>query len=355
MMTVGDLDVFEIVFPRLGIHFTIKDTAFTVFGIDIKWYGIIITAGLFLALLFGFSQMKRFGLNSDRAIDAVIAGIIGGLVGARVYYVAMSWSDYAGDWKSIFNIRNGGLAIYGGIIGACLVGGIVAKLRKVKLLPMLDIAGIGFLLGQGIGRWGNFVNQEAFGYNTGNLFGMSGGRIQQWIAENADTMDRTMDIYRPVHPCFLYESVWCLAGFLLLWLVSKKFRKYDGQMFLMYIAWYGLGRFFIEGLRTDSLYLGNIRVSQALAAICVIASVIIQVVMLFKVRREGAVLYCDTEESKLLLEENIKNTSDDLEDVESKSEDGESEEVCESETSDDTGISEKNDINESNDDIKEEN
>ena len=267
MTTVGDLDVFEIVFPRLGIHFTIKDTAFTVFGIDIKWYGIIITAGLFLALLFGFSQMKRFGLNSDRAIDAVIAGIIGGLVGARVYYVAMSWSDYAGDWKSIFNIRNGGLAIYGGIIGACLVGGIVAKLRKVKLLPMLDIAGIGFLLGQGIGRWGNFMNREAFGAET-DVFCRMG-----LISPDGTT------IY--VHPTFLYESLWnlvCLI-FLAVWVKAGK-RRYDGQCILIYFFWYGIGRAWIEGLRTDSLYIGStgIRVSQALSMALALISFILLVV-----------------------------------------------------------------------------
>ena len=140
------------------------------FGLEIKWYGLLITLGMLLAMIYCFSQMKKYGIDPDRAIDAVIGGIIGGLIGARAYYVIMQWEDYAGNWKSIFNIRNGGLAIYGGIIGAVIVGGLVAKLRKVKLLPLLDVASMGFLLGQGIGRWGNFTNQEAFGYNTDNIF-----------------------------------------------------------------------------------------------------------------------------------------------------------------------------------------
>lgn len=209
----------------------------------------------------------------------------------------------------MFNTRNGGLAIYGGIIGAVLVGGLVAKLRKVKLLPLLDIAGVGFLIGQGVGRWGNFTNQEAFGCNTDSIFGMNGGTIQRFIINNYDDLTTgsgvVMDPSKPVHPCFLYESVWCILGFILLAIFAAKFRKYDGQIFLMYIGWYGLGRFFIEGLRTDSLMLGNIRVSQILAAVCVVASVILLFIFGSKVRRMGDdyQLYCNTEESKNLLRE----------------------------------------------------
>lgn len=150
------LDPDQIVFPKLGLDFRINDTAFTVFGFDIKWYSLLIVFGLILAMIYGFSQMKKYGIDPDRAIDVILAGILGGLVGARIYYVVMSWDNYSGDWKAMFNTRNGGLAIYGGIIGAVLVGGLVAKLRKVKLLPLLDIAGVGFLIGQGVGRWGNF-------------------------------------------------------------------------------------------------------------------------------------------------------------------------------------------------------
>lgn len=304
----GNLGEHQIVFPNLGIDVTIDPTAFTVFGVNIQWYGLIITFGLILALIFAFRNMRRVGIDSDRAIDAVIGGIIGGLVGARAYYVILNWEDYAWDWKAIIDTRSGGLAIYGGLIGALLVGGIVAKLRKVKLLPLLDLVGVGFLIGQGIGRWGNFVNQEAFGTNTDSLFCMTGGTIQDWInanytATSSLNSDVTVSANYAVHPCFLYESVWCLLGFVLLAVTLKKWRKFDGQIFLMYIGWYGLGRFFIEGLRTDSLMVGSLRISQALAAACVVASVVLLIVFGSKVKRMGGdyVLYCNSKESRELL------------------------------------------------------
>ena len=330
MTAISELKQNQVIFPKLGIDITINDTAFTLFGLEIKWYGLLITLGMLLAMIYCFSQMKKYGIDPDRAIDAVIGGIIGGLIGARAYYVIMQWEDYAGNWKSIFNIRNGGLAIYGGIIGAVIVGGLVAKLRKVKLLPLLDVASMGFLLGQGIGRWGNFTNQEAFGYNTDNIFGMSSGKIRDWIISVNSDMSSPADLIamnadKPVHPCFLYESVWCLLGFVLLAIFAKKIRKYDGQIFLMYLGWYGLERFFIEGLRTDSLMIGTMRVSQVLAAICFISSVILLVVILNKVKRMGDeyVLYVDTDESKELIRQSelrgikkqndIENNADDEE------------------------------------------
>ena len=330
MTAISELKQNQVIFPKLGIDITINDTAFTLFGLEIKWYGLLITLGMLLAMIYCFSQMKKDGRDPDRARDAVIGGIIGGLIGARAYYVIMQWEDYAGNWKSIFNIRNGGLAIYGGIIGAVIVGGFVAKLRKVKLLPLLDVASMGFLLGQGIGRWGNFTNQEAFGYNTDNIFGMSSGKIRDWIISVNSDMSSPADLIamnadKPVHPCFLYESVWCLLGFVLLAIFAKKIRKFDGQIFLMYLGWYGLERFFIEGLRTDSLMIGTMRVSQVLAAICFISSVILLVVILNKVKRMGDeyVLYVDTDESKELIRQSelrgikkqndIENNADDEE------------------------------------------
>ncbi len=182
----------------------------------------------------------------------------------------------------------------------------MAKLRRVRLFPLLDIVGVGFLIGQGIGRWGNFVNQEAFGSNTDSLFCMTGGRIQSWIESNYTAVgDTSLNPNYAVHPCFLYESVWCLLGFVLLALVMKKWRKFDGQVFLMYIGWYGLGRFFIEGLRTDSLMIGTLRVSQVLAALCVVFSVVMLLVCGSKVKRMGRdyVLYCNSKESKALFAE----------------------------------------------------
>ncbi len=310
------LDPHRIEFPNLGFGFTIDPTAFTVFGLDIQWYGIIITLGLILAIIYVFPRMKRFGIDSDRAVDAVIGGVLGGIVGARLYYVIFNWDDYSkgsvgATLKAVINTRNGGLAIYGGIIGAFVVGFIICKLRKVRILPMLDVTVLGLLIGQGIGRWGNFVNQEAFGTNTDFFLGMTGGTIQRTInnavqigGDMYNNGNPEMMWEKAVHPCFLYESVWCILGFVILALISKK-RRYDGQIFLMYMAWYGFERFFVEGLRTDSLMIGNIRVSQALSAIIFIASVIIQIVMFSRIKRdpESFVLYASTEESRMLIEE----------------------------------------------------
>ncbi|WP_164169514.1 prolipoprotein diacylglyceryl transferase [Ruminococcus flavefaciens] len=304
------LETHEIQFPELGWKFHIDPTAFTVFGFQIQWYGIIITIGLILALIYVLPRMKRFGLDSDRAIDVIIGGVIGGIVGARIYYVLMRWDEYKWDWKAIINTRNGGLAIFGGIIGGILIGYIIARIRKVKALPMLDVVSLGFLIGQGIGRWGNFVNQEAFGTNTDSFLGMTGGTIQRTIA---DGMSMDGDMYKnglemlwekPVHPCFLYESIWCLLGFVILAFWSKR-RKYDGQIFLMYLTWYGAERFLVEGIRTDSLMLGNIRISQALAAVIFVVSVILQIVFFIRRKRdpESFVLYANTEESHRLIEE----------------------------------------------------
>lgn len=291
----------EIVFPRIGIDLHVNRTAFSIGSVDIQWYGVIISVGMILALVFGFSQMKRYGLNPDRVIDCVIGGIVGGIVGARAYYVVMAWEDYADSPASIFNIRQGGLAIYGGIIGSLLVGLTIAKFKKVKILPLLDIVGMSFLIGQGVGRWGNFTNQEAFGGNTTLPWGMSGGLVQSHIATMID-QGKSIDMYQTVHPCFLYESIWCILGFIVLFLISKH-RKFDGQMFLLYLVWYGLGRSVIEGLRMDSLMLGNIRVSQALSVVLVLVSVILLIVYGSKVKRMGSdyTLYRDTPDSKLLL------------------------------------------------------
>ena len=310
METKSLLPPHEIQFPNLGWKFNIDPTAFSIGKIDIQWYGLIITLGLILAIVYCLPKMKRFGLDSDRTIDVVIGGVLGGIVGARVYYVAMRWDEYKGNWKEMINTRNGGLAIYGGLIGAILVGLLICKARKVKMLPMLDIAVIGFLIGQGVGRWGNFFNQEAFGTNTNSLFAMTGGTIQRTIN---DSMQIGGDLYQngvvmawdePVHPCFLYESVWCLLGFIILSFWSKR-RKYDGQIFLMYLTWYGAERFVVEGLRTDSLMLGNIRISQALSAVIFVTSIILQIVFFLKLKRDpdSMILYVNTEESHHLIEE----------------------------------------------------
>lgn len=276
-------------FPGLGLTFHLNRVAFQIGDISVTWYGILITLGILLAMVFAMTQCKKFGIIPDKLIDVTLGGVVGGIVGARLYYVAFSWDTFKDDLSSIFKTWEGGMAIYGGLIGAILVGALIVKLRKMRLLPVLDIACMGFLIGQAIGRWGNFVNVEAFGSNTSLPWGMTGERITSYLSNsaNVETLNKlgvTVDALAPVHPCFLYESLWCALGFLLLFLYSKH-RKFDGELFLMYTAWYGLGRGVIEGLRTDSLLLGSIRVSQLLAFILVIAAVIIWCVVRSKIKR----------------------------------------------------------------------
>ena len=276
-------------FPGLGLTFHLNRVAFQIGDISVTWYGILITLGILLAMVFAMTQCKKFGIIPDKLIDVTLGGVVGGIVGARLYYVAFSWDTFKDDLSSIFKTWEGGMAIYGGLIGAILVGALIVKLRKMRLLPVLDIACMGFLIGQAIGRWGNFVNVEAFGSNTSLPWGMTGERITSYLSNSANIealnkLGVTVDPLAPVHPCFLYESLWCALGFLLLFLYSKH-RKFDGELFLMYTAWYGLGRGVIEGLRTDSLLLGSIRISQLLAFILVIAAVITWLVVRSKIKR----------------------------------------------------------------------
>lgn len=323
-------------FPKLGIEIPVYSTAFTVFGIEIKWYGIMIGLGLLLAVIYCFRKMKEAGIDSDRATDAVFGGFIGAIVGARLYYVFMMWDDYKGDIKAIFSIRDGGLAIYGGLIGALLVGLTIARIRKVKLFPLLDLAGMGFLIGQTFGRWGNFFNHECFGRNTTLPWGMTSPRIEAALNSNAGSIFNStgvsVDPTLPVHPCFLYESLWCLIGFLILHFYYKH-RKFDGEIFAMYVFWYGLGRFFIEGLRTDSLMVGHLRISQFVAAVSVIAAFIVIIVVRSKIKQDGGcTLYKDTEESKAILAEAERRDAEyDKKQAEKKNKKKASEEVLESE------------------------
>lgn len=255
-------------FPELGLTFTLHPVAFEFFGIQVYWYGILIGIGFLLAVIYGLASCKAMRLNKDHLIDAVIGGLIGGIVGARLYYVLFYAGDrYLQDPMQIFNIKEGGLGIYGGIIGGLLVGGLVARWRKMKVSAVLDTASVGYLIGQGIGRWGNFVNQEAFGTATDLPWGMYSENTAKVVVGN-------------VHPCFLYESAACLLGALLLHIFTRKCRRYDGQTFLLYVLWYGVVRFFIEGLRTDSLLLPGVdlRVSQVVAAASALAAVVLLIV-----------------------------------------------------------------------------
>ncbi len=289
----------EIEFPNLFGGLSINYfRGFTVFGVSIYWYGVLITIGVILAYLYAMRRVNEFGLDKNRVFDVVFAAIIGGFLGARIYYCVFqtldpnSGVDY--NFITMFTtIRDGGLAIYGGVIGGFLVGFVACKIRKVNFFSMCDIAGLGFLIGQCLGRWGNFINQEAYGAQAPSdwIFGMTGNIIAEQNPPGA-----------LVHPCFLYESVWCFIGFVILHFYSKKLRSFDGEICLLYIAWYGLGRAFIEGLRTDSLMLGNFRVSQILAASSFIVATILLIVFKVVTEKKQIPLYVNTEACKELLE-----------------------------------------------------
>ena len=261
----------EVSFPKLGLEFFINRVAFSVFGLDIYWYALLIMTGFLLAVFYAWLSRKAFDVKMDPLIDVVLVGLFCGIAGARIYYVIFRLDSYNTLWDMI-NIRDGGLAIYGGVIMAFVSGLIMCKyVEKIEILPVFDIAAIGFLIGQGIGRWGNFTNQEAFGSKTDLPWGMFS--VNTYYYEYADGISKKIGP-TTVHPCFLYESVWCLTGFLILHFISRKYYKFKGQIFLSYLVWYGLGRAWIEGLRTDSLWLVEdvIKVSQLLAIVCVAAA-----------------------------------------------------------------------------------
>lgn len=265
---------YTVQFPGLGWSFAINSTMFSIGSFEIKWYGFLIGCGFLLAFAYGLWMCKRLGLDRGKIIDTAIVGLIAGIIGARLYYVIFyPGTKYWDNPMEIFAIRDGGLGIYGGIIGGLAAGMIMCKIKKINALAGLDIASLGFLIGQCIGRWGNFVNQEAFGAETSLPWGMMSVR--------------TGNV--PVHPCFFYESLWCAIGLVLLHLFTTKLRRYDGQTFLLYVIWYGGGRFFIEALRTDSLYVPGlpIKVSQLVALVSVAAAVALLIVFRKRTKLSG--------------------------------------------------------------------
>lgn len=286
-----DGDGGRIYFPNSGLFpdgIKIDNVMFTIpgIGLEIYWYGFLIALGMVLAMVYAYKNMRRFGLEPDRVTDTILAGFIGGIIGARAYYVIFSIERYLTDegtfdLKAALRVRDGGLAIYGGVIGALLFGVIMAKIRKVKLPPMLDLVGMGFLIGQCIGRWGNFFNQEAFGCNTTLPWGMFSEATEDYLMGSTVTVPKgvTIDPAMPVHPTFLYESIWCFVGLALLAAYIKK-RKFNGDIALRYLVWYGAGRFWIESLRTDSLLLVpslGLRASQLVAAAAVVGGVALEI------------------------------------------------------------------------------
>ena len=255
-------------FPGLGLTLN-PPAGFSIGSFDVRFYGLIIALGLVLAVVYALRRKEQFGLSEDDLLDGVLWIAPFAIICARLYYCAFEWDMYKDNPISVLYIWEGGIAIYGAVIGAAIGVFIHCKfIKKISILATLDLVSLGFMIGQFIGRWGNFFNREAHGGVTDSFLRM--GLINPILG--------TGEYY---HPTFLYESLWNLFGFILLHGISKG-RKYDGQIALMYVAWYGLGRAFIEGLRTDSLWWGDFRVSQVLAAASCAAAVIVLIVLAFR-------------------------------------------------------------------------
>lgn len=274
-----------VTFPGLGLEFELNRVAFSVFGHNIYWYGIIIAAGFLLAVAFGLWKAPKFGLDPDQIIDAIYIVVPSAIVGARIYYVIFNPSvcfdaDGAFSLYRMVAFWDGGLAIYGGVIATVVSALAFCKVRKVDFWSGMDITVYGLLIGQLIGRWGNFVNVEAYGGVTDLPWRMCSVSIanELWrdgLLESEAAYQSVIDGTLGVHPTFLYESLWNLLGLVILLLLMKKGRKFNGQMFLSYVIWYGLGRAAIEGLRTDSLYFFGtpIRSSQMLGIVSAAAAI----------------------------------------------------------------------------------
>lgn len=265
-------------FPNVGIHLENVGKTVTVFGFDIAFYGITIGIGMLAGIVMALMEAKRTGQKQEDYLDLAIYGIIFGIIGARIYYVVFAWDMYKDDLLEILNIRHGGLAIYGGVIAAVITVFIISMVKKKSVFLLLDTAVFGLVTGQMIGRWGNFFNREAFGEYTDSLLAM---RLPLDAVRSSDLTDKIRDhietidgvSYIQVHPTFLYESLWCL-GVLVILLLYRTHKKFNGELFFLYLGGYGLGRFWIEGLRTDQLWLPGteIPVSQVLAGTLVIVS-----------------------------------------------------------------------------------
>lgn len=281
-------------FPHLGIHLSSVGNHITVFGFDIAYYGMIIGAGILAGIFMAVYEAKRTGQKEEDYYDLSICAVIISIIGARAYYVIFSWDMYKDDLLSIFKLRQGGLAIYGGVIAAVLTVIVFAKVKKLSAAQIFDTAGLGLVLGQAIGRWGNFFNREAFGEYTDGLFAMKlpvdavrSSDITDLMRKHMETVDGVS--YIQVSPTYLYESMWCLALLIFL-LLYRRHKKFQGEVFLMYLFGYGAGRAWIEGLRTDQLWIPGteIPVSQVLAGIIVVVSFVLIVYNRIKIKKKAA-------------------------------------------------------------------
>lgn len=268
----------EISFPNLGIYLKNVGKSIDLFGIEIAYYGIIIGTAILLGFWIAAREAKRTGQNPENYLDMGIIGVIAGIVGARLYYVIFSWDMYKDNLLDIFNLREGGLAIYGGVIAAVISVLVLAKVKHLSAPHIFDTIAMALLNGQMLGRWGNFFNREAFGGYTDSLFAMRlpldavrSSDVTEQMRRHIERIDGVS--YIQVHPTFLYESLWCMVLLIILF-AYRKHKKYEGELFLMYLFGYGLGRFWIEGLRTDQLLLPGvgIAVSQLLAGAIVVGT-----------------------------------------------------------------------------------
>lgn len=273
---------YDISFPHLGITLAHVGKSVSVFGFEIAYYGMIIGTAILIGFWIAMSEAERTGQNSEDYLDMGIFGVILGIAGARIYYVIFSWDMYKDHPLSILNLREGGLAIYGGVIGAVLAVLICAKVKKLYAPQIFDTIAMALVNGQMLGRWGNFFNREAFGEYTDSLFAMrlpmdairSSADVTEKMREHMEQINGVT--YIQVHPTFLYESLWCCMLFILL-MLYRKHKKYEGELFLLYLFGYGLGRVWIEGLRTDQLIVPGtaIPVSQMLAGVIVVVTAIL--------------------------------------------------------------------------------
>ena len=268
-------------FPNLGIHLENVGKTLTIAGFDIAYYGIAIGIGIMAGIFIAMHEAKRTGQNPDIYLDVAMYGVVFGIIGARIYYVAFSWDMYKDDLLSILNLRQGGLAIYGGVIAAIITVFVFSAIKKISPGLVLDTAGMGLVLGQAFGRWGNFFNREAFGEYTDDIFAMRlptdavrKSDITEMMWNNIERVNGTNTIQ--VHPTFFYESMWCLMVLVIMMIYARRFKKFNGEVFLVYLGGYGIGRFWIEALRTDQLLLPvvGLPVSRVLAGVLVIMSVV---------------------------------------------------------------------------------
>ncbi|MBQ6628708.1 MAG: prolipoprotein diacylglyceryl transferase [Methanobrevibacter sp.] len=325
----------HVTFPYLGIEMDINRVAFSIGDFPVYWYGILIALGMLIGITLAQKNAKLVGLNDDDVLDVILVAAVVAVLSGRAFYVLFASDYHVSNIKEFLNLRGGGTAFYGVLLGAMITCVIMCKIKKMPILPFMDNLGIGFLIGQGIGRWGNFFNQELFGTNTDLPWAMYSDTISRYVSYNAERLNTEHGIVlndAPVHPTFLYESIWCFIGFFILYRLLKK-RRFDGEVFLTYLIWNGIGRAFIEQLRTDALFLGRIRISQFVCTLLATLALVALIIIRASIRRYNDDEYLMTYAKRLELA--------DIDNEEADSENSEDEKP-------DADVVEEDDINESN-------